>query len=106
MNNKPLKETFLAWKEWSKSQVCLDTSQLTFKYQDIYIDFSANIITFHKNVDRKFLWHRLDGPALIDKHGMIGFWIDDKQYNEEDYWNHPLVKEKLFVRCLVEVLNE
>lgn len=38
-------------------------------------------------------YHRLDGPATIYGSGNKGFWINDYYFNEENYWNHPLVIE-------------
>mgnify|MGYP000665088281 CR=1 FL=1 len=39
--------------------------------------------------------HRLDGLAYISKQ-TYGYWIHNKSYSEQQYWNHPLViKHKL-----------
>lgn len=103
---RPKIESFKEWKAWSKTQISLKSYDLTFKYKDGYIDFSANIITFYSNPKERYKWHRLDGPALIDSQGVVGYWIDDVQYKEEDYWKHPLVIENKMLEIIEEVLNE
>jgi len=42
--------------------------------------------------------HRLDGPAIEYVNGRKEYYIDDIQYSETNYWNHPDViayKEKM-----------
>lgn len=106
MTKKPTEETFKAWKAWSKTQISLKSYDLSFKYKDGFVDFSAGIITFYNNPKARYRWHRLDGPAVIDKNGITGYWIENRQYSHEEYWNHPLVKERKFIDCLLEVLDE
>lgn len=54
--------------------------------------FDDGIKIWYENDKR----HRLDGPAYIDSKNKNEYWIDDIKYDEEDYWQHPLVvKNKL-----------
>ena len=56
--------------------------------------FDDGIKIWYENDKR----HRLNGPAVINQNGWQEeeFWIDDTEYEEEDYWQHPLVvKNKL-----------
>lgn len=49
------------------------------------------------------MWHRLDGPAAYyaDKNKCM-FWINDRHFSEQDYWNHP----KVVAHKLKEILND
>lgn len=38
--------------------------------------------------------HRLDGPAITSKSLLFSYYfINDIEYSEKQYWNHPLVVE-------------
>lgn len=49
--------------------------------------------------DECFCWiikgkisHRLDGPAVVKlENGKQYFYINDRRFSENEYWNHPLV---------------
>lgn len=46
-------------------------------------------------------YHRLNGPAIeYDYGGYKGWYIEGKEYTEEQFWNHPLVVENKFNKIL------
>lgn len=42
--------------------------------------------------------HRLDGPAIEYADGYKFYYIDGFPYKEEEYWNHPKVKEFKYLK--------
>ena len=36
-------------------------------------------------------FHRLDGPAIIWSSGYASYYVNNVEYSEQEYWNHPLV---------------
>lgn len=49
-------------------------------------------------------YHKLNGPAVIlkihNKPSFNEFWIHDVRYNEQEYWQHPLVVENKLNKIL------
>ena len=44
-------------------------------------------------------YHRTDGPAIEYTDGHKYYWINgDRSYEEEEYWNHPKVKEYMYLK--------
>jgi len=43
-------------------------------------------------------YHRLDGPAIEYADGDKSYYIDSLSYKEKDYWNHPKVKEYMYLK--------
>jgi len=42
--------------------------------------------------------HRLDGPAIEYANGYKSYYIHGMNYSEEEYWNHPKVKEYIYLK--------
>lgn len=45
-----------------------------------------------------FSAHKLDGPAVKFVGGNKCYYIDDVSYKEEEYYNHPKVKEYMYLQ--------
>lgn len=43
-------------------------------------------------------YHRLDGPAIECEKNHKYYYIDFTPYSKKDYWNHPRVKEYLYIK--------
>ena len=43
-------------------------------------------------------FHRLDGPSIEFVSGYNNHYIYDVSYSKEDYWNHPKVKEYMYLK--------
>lgn len=50
----------------------------------------------------KSLPHRIGGPARICMNGSTSYFIHGKRYEEEDYWNHPLIIQHKLDQLLLE----
>jgi hypothetical protein len=51
-----------------------------------------NLLTGYKVwCEKGFSWHRLTGPAYIDANGFKEFWLNDKEYKNDEEWikDHP-----------------
>ena len=52
-------------------------------------------------------YHRLDGPAVMLFQGETQFWIDGRNFSQENYWKHPMViKNKLELILQKETFEE
>lgn len=56
-----------------------------------------------ENISGKFWlqqnkYHRLDGAAIEYTNGYKSYCINTLSYKEEDYWNHPAVKEYIYLK--------
>lgn len=40
------------------------------------------------------MYHRTDGPAIIDDHVPVGWYINNELLSEEEFLNHPLCTVK------------
>jgi len=47
----------------------------------------------------EFTLHREDGPAVVTKSGYKAWFLDNKEYTEEDYWNTINSMEQLQEKC-------
>lgn len=48
-----------------------------------------------------YKYHRLDGPAIInDKVKLKSYYIDNKKFDEDQYWKHPLVVQNTIEEIL------
>jgi hypothetical protein len=67
----------------------------TTKYQDIEDIYKFTGICEWDNGERCWLvdgmTHRLDGPAVQWADGSKQWWIENKEYTEEEFNQHPLV---------------
>lgn len=73
----------------------------TFKsWSDLPIKIEGHCYIVESNIDCWFaldsknirILHRIGGPAFFSRQFMAGtFWLYDKEYTEEEYWNHALI---------------
>ena len=65
------------------------------------IEYNSGSKHWYQNGKR----HRIDGPAIEWCYGSKSYYIKGKFYDENEYWEHPLVKNELRIKKLKRILN-
>lgn len=66
------------------------------------LDCERGAVYYTDYIDNNWLYHRLDGPAIIFPDGRESYCVMSQVYNKKEYWNHPLVIKHL-MNHLVEL---
>lgn len=77
-----------------------------YKCGAVVLNDVHQFVFFTKSIDNFLYWHRLDGPAVVQKDGIHKFWIEDKRMEEGCFLKHPLRVEAIMDSLIKEILND
>ena len=81
------------------------------------VDDMPSVYAYRKGVLVRIYWqngyniHRIGGPAIImlsNGNSMFEYLIDNRNYSEQDYWNHPKIKNNpvVLAKRMDNILND
>jgi len=105
MNSTNYMDEVLFWKEEFKTKYGVRENKF-LKYHYVWFSIIRFSSPEHKEsvvyTNTSNQRHRLDGPAYIDSLGNIAYFIDGKQFSEQDYLNNS----KVIAAKLKQILEE